>query len=264
MGLSFRYLAVFVFLLFASCKEDIPEPCSATKTKGAGISITQGLLGSGERFEVDTLLIESIRGQRISQWVQFTAKDIVGPFSWRVGDDPRTFTDSTFTLSFNDPGEVVQVRMEAAKLANSCQIGGDMLRDTAALYLLSHEVYPYPYEGRFSGTSTERPDSSFIVTIGDLGEWPVHDDGSWYGLRIHNLPAGCGGPQLLPDKFTPELQSRLYRQFYFRETGASETCPEIDGTGIIKGDTLTIEYTYRKTGTDAYFTSTFSGKRIKE
>ena len=104
------------------------------------------------------------------------------------------------------------------------------------------------FEGIFTGYNSDEPAKKFDVTILNLGPYPPPPGANWkFGLRIHNLPNGCGGEITLLSKWIPLLKQWTYRVFYFEETGSSieGDCPSISGLGWVSNNNndIVIDYT---------------------
>ena len=127
---------------------------------------------------------------------------------------------------------------------------------------MSDRDFDYAFEGKFEGYNEDEPDKLFTITIKDMGIIPPESAGEWYGLRLHGLPEGCGGSEIKLDHYSPQIGSRLYRQFVIKDSGRSNDCPPLSAFGQIVGDEITIQYSYSPVFPD-YITKTFKGKKIK-
>ncbi len=265
-----RLSASLVLVFLASCGGEEPNPCAEETSVTAEFTIKQqlydvkSLFGIADMFEVDTVLLRFARGIHWAQDVSFITEGNYDSVQWIIGDDPRVFTQPAKTLFFDEPLGKLDVQCIVYKKPNiNCfpeDDGVDSL--TKSFYLLSTRDFPYPFEGQFEGYNEDEPGKLFTVTIKDMGETPIGGQaGEWYGIRIQGLPEGCGGSEIKLDHFSPNIRSRLYRQFTIN-SGSSDDCPSIEGFGEITGDRLNINYKY-SFPSNPIISKKFIGNRVK-
>jgi hypothetical protein len=245
-------LAICFTILTLSCCDNEIDPCKKLQPVSAEFEFQQRFMGNDSIFAVDTVLLRYVRGAHFARRVYFSAFEEDATYSWKVGDDSRTFTEKEFFLEFDEPIGEVDVTLIVNKQPNTSCFPSDNGQDTVqhTLAILSDNNHPYAFEGTFAGAHTDAPSDVFEITIIDFGPTPTIDpyDPGHYDIRIFNLPKGCGGNEITPARYAPEISESTYREFYFDGTGATQAgdCPQLfDGLGKLSNNqqTLTIEYT---------------------
>lgn len=121
---------------------------------------------------------------------------------------------------------------------------------TVAQTLSAEKVVKIPYLGSFKGSFTDAPGYSFTIYIAYQGStYGSQGDGDWRGLRIYNLPEGCGTGAVrepcgtftesdLPKRnYAPEVNPGYLG--FTAEGGANapgSCCPEINASGVLTND----------------------------
>lgn len=191
-----------LFLLYAGCKkpecQDIEnpacenyDPCySAFETNAEFIVSDWTRPGDIPLPFRDTIpLVTSIR-------VDFRVADRnMSRYEWKIGDDPRVFTDTMFFLIFENVSGWVNFSLTTYNdKADSTCFTGDIGKKTLnkAYYFKRYTastdeeyIAPYPIFGTYLGANEGSPQDTFRVTI----HW-INIGG---GLCIRNLPNGCNG-----------------------------------------------------------------------
>lgn len=90
-------------------------------------------------------------------------------YSWKVGDDLRTFTNRTSALYFGSPG-IYPVRLIVTRTNKDGTIQKDSL--TRSFRIIKTEYHPII--GKYIGYNVSKPDSlfKFFIGHGSSGTWP--------------------------------------------------------------------------------------------
>jgi hypothetical protein len=214
------FLGAFTFLL-EGCG-DSPDPCKALKPVSADFKFQQSFYEVDSLFSVDTILMIPDRNLFINERVSFNASEENALYQWKVGDDPDTFTKKSFTLNFDKPVGKVDVRLIVNKKPNLACFPKDDGIDTVtrSLYVLDASKVKHAFEGTFKGYLTDNANDIFDITIINLGETPIpNDPPQYYGLKVYNLPKGCGRNDFTAKEYAPQITGATYRNFYFEGQG---------------------------------------------
>lgn len=168
-----------VLLLLTACKPEriIPDdPCINVPDVNATFKMYE---------QVGDSLIET---NKVIKRNQIVFKAPTGKFdsvSWRVGNDPRTFTGNPIYLRFPDPLSDIQVTMTAFGKANTgCGFTGQVTK-TQTLNVFDRDNTPLIC-GRFKGYLLDAPADTFTVLIHYVDSTTCQQ-----GFYISNFPKGC-------------------------------------------------------------------------
>lgn len=111
-----------------------------------------------------------------------------GTYSWKIGTDPRTFTDNQVVLTFEDAESIVDVQLAVEEKGPIYCI-----TDEGEKLSYSRQIVVFPSNkslmaGSYQGALESNPVDTFTVRIS------AHPDpfgGSIYTYNIHNIPKGC-------------------------------------------------------------------------
>ena len=177
-------------LLTAACHKDHPapepDPCLGTKANPLSFRFLESFGGTPTP---DTAFV----GEAIT---------FDGPgapytrYEWRVGTDPRPFTQRRFTLYFPDAGPVA-VRLIAQRPANLRCFPNDDGADTLTktLTLVRRTRYRAPIYGRFLGSNADAPRDTFTVRVFSAPDYSQpNNPGAAPVDYLRNLGRGCQSP----------------------------------------------------------------------
>lgn len=239
-------MRVFLLLLFTiaaiSCKKKpLIEPCNPNEPFVADFKVGENLYSYG-LAETDTIIKFSFVAK---------AADTYTSYKWTIGNDSRGFTGSSVGLSFTlaDIGKTIPVKLIATgKAKNDCLTSADktdtVQKNITVLYprnfgydTLVNPAYivDLPFLGKWQGSFTDNPSDTFTVYIVNNG--PLTSTAfttKRYGIRVYNLPKGCGGntetfvcgfvePTL--DYYGYPLEVS-YKTFYSDDSGFLPCCPK--------------------------------------
>jgi hypothetical protein len=213
---------VFGFMFSLEGCHDEPNPCAALKPVSADFRFQQSFYGIDSLFNVDTILMIPDRNLYVNEKVSFNANEEHATYLWKVGNDPDVFTKKSFILNFDKPAGKVDVKLIVTKKPNSTCFPKDDGIDTVtrSLYILDASTVKHAFEGTFTGHLTKNVNDIFDITIVDLGQTPrPNDPPQYYGLKVYNLPKGCGRNDFTPKEYTPQINQATYRNFYFEGQG---------------------------------------------
>ena len=251
-------LCVSIVLLFmVSCKKKTPiDPCANydNKIPYAAISCQVNV---DFLVEVDTILTFEGAGNP----VLFKTTKPYNSYKWTIGNDDRTWTTPTVYLTFmGEGGGNTPITMIGKRTPDPCNPndkGIDTLR--TKLYVKRWNAFyptePYMFEGVWSGYLTKEPNRKFDITIKN---WPEED--YYDGLRIHNIPLGCGTVNGVATnrKYATEIDRVSYSCFSVICAGTSnEGCYGAQGVGWVD------RYDRNKITIDIGFGNVFVGTRKK-
>ncbi len=276
---TYIYLTLFIFLF--SCKKNISKiDCNNAKPISANFLI--GELVGNNFYETDTI---DIRNNSIL----FKATGRYDSLIWKIGYDPREFTLPTATAQFGiqQIGTTILAKLSVKGSPNFNCFPSDKYQDfserkftvvctdslDALLYGTTY--YKPKFISKWQGANLNNPSEKFIVNIVDLGIDPnPSNDTIFYGLRIYNLPQGCGGRinyvnpnnsacggQIVsPSNYAYAIDQWGYAGFSVDESLEEGCCPGLKMFGYVyKTDSIHIEYT---TNGSSSTKKIFKGKRL--
>jgi hypothetical protein len=258
MKLKLFTIATLSILGLTTC-EKTPDPCAAMKPVSADFST------SVDGLEMDTFWMPAS--------VTFKAKDSTAQsYEWSFPDGINTSNKRSFSLLFaNDTGKVDVQLILKSKPQTACfpkDDGIDTVKKT--MYFFNRDIVTkLSYIGTFVGTEDINPTKKFEIHIkyfDDPDPEPIKN--FWTGVRIFNLPEGCGNGDTTITSYSPPVDGN-YKAFTFGTGGLSHNgCPSLGGKGImINKDKIVIDYSFivwngAKKNYDT-FTRKFTGYRKK-
>jgi hypothetical protein len=167
-------------------------------------------------------------------------------YKWKVGADPRTFTDSVFFLSFKDNNGPLSAQLNVTNDANTDCFPDDMGIDeqSKSIFLKRIESYEeFPIYGLFEGYDEETPNERYTIEI------------TFTGL-IYDFPKDCNWIQGMPLVIS-------HRSFVFDQK-SGYGCSHPIGTGQLQPDnSLVIDYWVEdENNPDVLIEKRFIGTRI--
>lgn len=240
-----------LLLLASSCNDTTsPDPCSGSRPVTASFTMYETLYNTA--VPADTVLV--------FRSIHFAADEKYDSYEWRIGDDPRVFTDSVVVLRFEQPEGDVDVRLIARRAPNTSCYPNDDGIDTVTKRLHVISVWPSPrILGSYHGYNTDAPKDTFTFSLDyrDLGE-----HGKNYVLN--NLNKGCSEPA--QDGATAIVIYVGYRAFQFIGEGwVGQGCLSPNGVAVLQGDgdSIKVEYTIiDRSDPRKIFPKTFVGRRV--
>jgi len=266
-------LGAFMFSL-EGCGDE-PNPCKEKKPFTADFGIYQSLGDS--LYIIDTVLLvdPAFRERTLnsSEAIVFKASGDYDTYEWKIGDDPRIFTQKQFALNFDRAalGEIKVTLTATGKAVTSC-FADDDGRDTQvqSFRILRGEDFSLSILGKFEGYVTSNPSRKFTFEIRDFGLPPINwDPNNHYYIRTHNFPEGCS--ESLPfalDRFSYGINQFSFSEFYMLRPGTSPDCVEperiIDAYGKVSTNgNIKIFYRFTASGSNLVKRNAFIGKRLK-
>jgi hypothetical protein len=236
------------------CKKDV-NPCEGLVAPKADFAFKEVLTDTA--FFADTVFGDNP--------VMFTASRPYKSVLWKVGDDPREFTNSSFSLIFYPFLGSLDVRFTGRNDANPFCFPGDsgVYRGSKQLTIVEQvdraTLTVSPLVGRYRGAFNTNPNDSFTVRIDyfDSAKYV-----SILGMRnfywVSNIPRGfitstnAGIFPELKNGMNPEMG---YKCFSFGDAGDIVTGK---GFGEFNNGILKIYYQHQQTGRKI-----FIGSRIQ-
>jgi len=244
---------VLAILFVFSCKKHKEDPCIGKSFPVAEFRVAE-MVGD-TAFAADTIFRDN--------YVLFEALTNYQSVKWKIGSDPRDFTQPSFNLSFNNVLETLTVDFTGRQTPNSICFPSDSGSYHGQKQLTVVEQFEKPYLtlspllGRYKGYFTDNTADTFTVRF-EYFDSTKYDAGLT-GLKnfywISNIPNGFYNTSS-PAFAYPELRNGMgpemgYKSFAFNYN----TC--IAGNGWLSHDTLMINY-----GNDFCGRRKFIGKRV--
>lgn len=249
-------LSLFLFsfiTIFPSCRKKQENPCIGL-TKPSGQFVTKELIGD-TAFIADTIFRDN--------YVQFQALDNYESVTWKLGSDPRIWTDPEFSLSFLTAMGTIPINFTGKKIPNTQCFPGDNGTYTSSknLTLVEQVQKPLvtisPLVGRYKGYFTDKPADTFTVRMEyfDSAKYDVSITGSKNFYWFSNMPQGFVSTTNAAFAY-PELKNGFsiemgYKCFVFNYDSYHQ------GKAWLSHDTLYINY-----GDDLVGRKKFIGKKF--
>lgn len=211
-----------------------------------------------------------------SGYIRFSIIDETSEvIKWRVGNDPREFTERAFSLYFeNAVGKKIPITLFVEKYEYNANCEINYYQDSITKLL---EFVPY-FEsrifGKYKGYNTNEPNKEFIVEILDTIRITDPNDASLcipfinppIAYRVmRGLPSSCNDMNSMCD-YPTFIAS--YDKFYFDVRTLSDECLAVHGRGTLSSDYNQVTIGYKTF--DKYIGSerfeeehTFIGYRIE-
>jgi hypothetical protein len=195
-------------IISLGCKKSGPgadanAPCGGFAPFKATATINEMIEGTNRTVPVDTI----VNFQAFLQ-AQSNAQSASVSYEWQVsnnGGQPSTYTQPSFSLRFGP--ELMGERIDVMLIAKRNGISPCPSEDNVDTVWRSFYIYtndkadtllhrPFIVEnnitGRWLGSYTDDPARQFVVTVADFGFSPTLDSVAHYGVRLFNMPEGCG------------------------------------------------------------------------
>ena len=240
--------SLWLISIQSRCKDEpTPDPCLAKKTPTADFAIAE-MVGDS-LVTTDTI-------SNTEMQVVVHASPLYQSYKWKIGSDPREWTTSRVTLSFDNSlsGETIQVTLIAKQAVDkTCFLDDDGIDTIVKKFTIACPsdlrcinapvTFKRHYLGKWRGIIQDEPNKEFDVSIVDFGRDPnERDDTVFYDMRIYNLPENCGGNQktgacggqiISPYFFAPTISEGGYKAFYCRREYQFTCCPPMSMFGKI-------------------------------
>ncbi|MBI3717808.1 MAG: hypothetical protein HY252_04360 [Sphingobacteriales bacterium] len=256
-----RQATIYIFLFFVSlisvnsrCHKTDVNPC-AGKTKPDGKFLIKEIIGD-TAFTADTIFRDN--------YVQFNAVNSYETVSWKIGSDPRTFTDSSFYLSFITALGTLPVNFTGKKTANpTCFPGDNGIYSSSQNFTIVEQVEKpnvtiSPLVGRYKGYFTDSPNDIFTVRMEyfDSTKYDVTMTGSKNFYWFSNYPNGYAST-LNSAYAYPELKTGVPIEMGYKCFHIYLHDSKYEGYGWLSHDTLFIN-----SGNSFEGRKKFIGKRL--
>ena len=238
MKLKLFALATLGILGLTTC-EKTPDPCAAMKPVSADFDLYDGTVKTDTFWSPAT--------------VTFKAKDSTAQsYEWSFPDGANTNDKRSFSLAFNNETGKIDVQLILKNKPQTACFPKDDGIDTVqkSVFLISY-YEPPQYVGTFIGSDDTNPSHKFEVTIANFGmEQPDLEPKGWYtvGIRIFNIPEGCGGGRINIYSYSPGIRKigSTYKTFVFSASNfVGNGCAAVEGKGImINKDKIVIDYSF--------------------
>lgn len=250
------WLPALLILAFTAfhCRKKVDDKCQGLLQPGADFAFKEVL--SDTAFFADTVFADNP--------VQFTTRRPYKEQIWKIGSDPREFTNSSFSLLFSPFLGSINVQFTGRNDPNPFCFPGDsgIYRGKKSLTIVEQvdrgSLTTSPLTGRYRGSFNNTPGDSFTVRL------EYYDSAKYsplLGMRnfywISNIPQGY--TNLTNAGIFPELKNGMipemgYKCFSF---GNASDIITGKGNGELVGELLKIYYSHPQTGRKI-----FTGKRV--
>lgn len=184
----FSILVIFIVIINSSCKKRNDNPCEG-KTKPLGQFLIKEIIGD-TAFTADTIFRDN--------YVQFKALDNYESVTWKLGSDPRIWTDSEFSLSFLTALGTIPINFNGRSTPNTQCFPDDkgIYSSSKNLTMVEQVVKPYitlsPLTGKYKGYFMDSPSDTFTVRMEylDSSKYDVSITGSKNFYWFSNMPKG--------------------------------------------------------------------------
>lgn len=210
-----RFAPLVALLLLAACHGNLPtqpapkpapDPCAQPAASRYYIRVASKNFSGDHFITCDTTYPGNVR---------FSAPRLYTSVAWRIGHDPRTFTQNPQPLDFQQAIGTIVVRFIGSRPVDKCR-PGDKGVDTlfTTLTVVPFNLLPYhlgrhkaAIEGTFLGATDAAPQDTFRVSI-HPGLNFLSDSGS-ISLIPFNLSKGCLGLEM---EAVPQYRSVEFNQ----------------------------------------------------
>lgn len=211
---AFILLALLTLNGCRTCKDQTnPEcdnynPCAGKTPFNADFTIEERFTSLGSVFGVLDTSVVATTDTIVSSFgairAKFTAPDSYTSYYWTIGTDPTVFTTKSFSQFFPDPVSV-DVTFIGTRTPDTLCFPNDDGVDTVVKKLTVVDYSQSPFMGNFYGTSTEKPDSAYTVSV---VYQPKPDCSYWVtGLSGCNMTTFCGSIFAIGYNFAAYRQS---------------------------------------------------------
>ena len=254
------FSAIILFITLWGCTKT-DKPCESVQSEKIGFKIYEKV--------ADTLLETDTAFQDHN--ILFKADKNYSNIKWKIGNDPRSFRESSVNLVFPNP-ESLEVKLTALE-TTPCKDRADTLVSKSFTVVLNDGSVISPIVGRYLGY--EQGNEAHLFSV-DLKFWfgglyPWWPTGAY---SIHNLPQGFhDSTQNFNGDLRPEIDgivvSNGYKNVAFDMSGYIPAMG-IKGVASLKRgilDSLIINYTvidtviYQQNGSISYLAKKFIGIR---
>ncbi len=185
---------------------------------------------------------------------------------WKVGNDPREFTERSFSLFFeNALGRQFPVTLYMEKYIENENCERTYFRDSITKILEFVSYYDSQIFGRYKGHNIDEPNKEFVVEIIDsiritnISEaqrcLPFVNPPIYKGV-IKGIPSTCHGLEYVCHYPRPLVE---YDKFYFDSNGYTDECLSAHGRGELdENDPNKITIGYKT------FVDIIDGERIEK
>lgn len=238
MKLKLLTLATIGMLVLTNCeKNKEPDPCAALKPVSADFDLYDG------NTKIDTFMLPAK--------ITFKAKDSTAQsYAWSFPDGANTSDKRSFSLTFHNETGLIPVQLILKNKPQTACFPKDDGIDTVqkSVYLIHwREADRLPYIGTFVGSDDTNPNHKFEVHIKFFRiPDPEPTKNYWSGVRIFNLPEGCGNSDTTVFSRTPYVETKTYNSFKFDTYGSvGNGCVPNWGNGVsINKDKIEINYSF--------------------
>lgn len=263
----FMKLRLFLYLLisvwwFASCNENnistkTPiNPCDGSHPFTAGISISEHMFYGGST----SVLNDTVLGGNTITFV--ATGDSAAVYEWKIGNDPRTWTGNSVSLSFDNILGVIPVRLVAWGLPNTRCFAGDDGVDTVRKNLYIQNWRNANILGIYRGSDTDNPTDSFMI---DLYFHVFQKTGDTV-LILNNFTKGCQNPNVTSDGDSIAIirVAHGYNSFGFICETEGYGCNNSNGKGMLQpnGEDLIVNYNVMIAPDYKPIPKIFKGRRV--
>lgn len=177
------FLALIILLVLSNCskKKDV---CNVSATSNFGFKAYE--------YVLDTALLTDT--SFVNRDIVFKTNSAYSNISWKIGGDPRIFTNSSVRLKFLTP-ENLTITLKGDAVNQFCNT--EQLTGTMPFVLLDDNgLIQSPLVGYYHGYNVDKPSDTFTVAIK-----------FWFGTRYPWWSSGAYSVENLPKGFIDSTQN---------------------------------------------------------
>jgi hypothetical protein len=279
-------------IITLGCKKSDPRadadmPCSGFIPFKATATINEVIEGTNRVVPVDTI----VNFQALLLGSSNATTESV-TYEWLVsnrGGQPTSYKQPSLLLRFGPDfiGERIDVKLIARRGGVPACSNEDNLDTVQRSFFIytnnkADTVLNRPFikenriVGRWQGAYTDQPGQPFVVTVADFGFSPTIDSVSHYGVRLFNMPEGCGNRPswasnpctfaILPSSYSHPIEYGGNSFTVYQPYTSDCDCKPVSLYGFIpygQRDSLVIDVDFYQQGTGTVArTRQWKGKRI--
>jgi hypothetical protein len=233
-------LLLFILLSLSACKKQKISPC-AGKERPVTDFVIKEHVGS-QTFGADTIYRNN--------YVTFEAIGDYDSVRWKIGNDPRKYTQKEFALSFHQVLGAITVHLKAFKKPDTnCFADDDGVYELTKTFTVlepfdKSSLTKSPLIGRYKGYNEGSPQDTFTVRIEyfDNEKYSTSLFGTKNFYWISNLPKGYFWDQGSQAYGNPELHHGQQMEMGYKAFGFGSGASCNGGYGRLSSDTLYVDY----------------------
>ncbi len=234
---TYLFLLLLPLMTLGCRKKTEPNVCSSIALPSADFNVFEQV--GDTSFISDTIFRDNL--------LTIKAVESFESYSWKVGDDPRLYTNAEFNISFYSSLVSIPITLTGAKKPNTICFPNDrgvysVTKQLTTVEQFDKNILTYsPLIGHYKGFFSDNPNDTFTVQFQyfDSSKYDVMLTGRKNFYYISNFPKGFTNTST-PGYVYPELSKGVqpemgFKSFVFDYSGTK-------GRGWLLKDSLFINY----------------------